>query len=44
MQNGTIKLPSAVSAALERLERAGFDAFAVGGCVRDSIIGRVPND
>jgi tRNA nucleotidyltransferase (CCA-adding enzyme) len=44
VQNGTIKLPSAVSAALERLERAGFDAFAVGGCVRDSIIGRVPND
>ena len=39
-----IQLPSAVSAALERLERAGFDAFAVGGCVRDSIIGRTPND
>ena len=44
MQNVMIQLPSAVSAALERLERAGFDAYAVGGCVRDSIIGRTPND
>lgn len=44
MQNGRILLPPAVSAALDRLERAGFAAYAVGGCVRDSILGRAPND
>lgn len=26
------------------LNQAGFEAYAVGGCVRDSIIGRVPDD
>ena len=37
-------LPSVVLSALERLEQAGFEAFAVGGCVRDSMLGRTPND
>lgn len=44
MRNVMIKLPSAVSAALDRLEHAGYAAYAVGGCVRDSILGRTPND
>lgn len=30
--------------ALERLRSHGFEAYAVGGCVRDSLLGRVPND
>lgn len=29
---------------LEKLEKSGFEAYLVGGCVRDSIIGRQIND
>lgn len=29
---------------MDRLEESGFEAFAVGGCVRDSLMGRVPGD
>ena len=37
-------LPQAVRYVLERLEDAGFAAYAVGGCVRDSLLGRTPHD
>lgn len=37
-------LPEYVKNALDTLERAGFEAFAVGGCVRDSLLGRLPKD
>lgn len=30
--------------AIARLEARGFEAYAVGGCVRDSLLGREPND
>ena len=30
--------------AIRRLEENGFEAYAVGGCVRDSLLGRAPND
>ena len=33
-------LPQAVRYVLERLEDAGFAAYAVGGCVRDTLLGR----
>ena len=36
--------PPAVREALERLEAAGFSACAVGGCVRDSLLGQTPAD
>jgi len=39
-----IKLPANVEKIISRLEEAGFEAYAVGGCVRDSILGRIPND
>ena len=39
-----IELPETVRRAIERLESFGYEAYAVGGCVRDSILGRVPND
>ena len=39
-----MQLPDYVNTALNRLERAGFEAYAVGGCVRDRLMGRVPTD
>ena len=37
-------LPQEVREILTTLEEAGFAAFAVGGCVRDSLLGRTPDD
>ena len=39
-----IKLPSNVEYIIAQLEHAGYEAYAVGGCVRDSLLGRVPGD
>lgn len=39
-----IQLPDKVHKIIETLQAAGFEAYAVGGCVRDSILGREPND
>ena len=39
-----IDLPENVKNIIEELNKAGYEAYAVGGCVRDSILGRVPND
>lgn len=39
-----IKLPPAVDMLLERLRLCGFQAYVVGGCVRDSILGKDPYD
>ena len=39
-----IKLPEDVKFIIDRLKNAGYDAYAVGGCVRDSLLGRTPND
>lgn len=39
-----IKLPASVRAVIESLQAEGFEAYAVGGCVRDSILGREPDD
>jgi len=38
------KIPEYVTHVTEKLEKAGFEAFLVGGCVRDLIIGREPKD
>lgn len=37
-------MPEAVKTIISRLSDAGYEAYAVGGCVRDSITGAVPND
>lgn len=37
-------LPDEVSCLLRQLEAAGHSAYAVGGCVRDTLLGRVPGD
>lgn len=39
-----IHLPSYVHLALDRLTGKGFSAYAVGGCVRDSLLGKKPGD
>lgn len=39
-----IKIPDIISEIITRLEENGFAAYVVGGCVRDSIIGRAVND
>lgn len=40
----TMYLPEAVRYCIDALEKAGFRAYAVGGCVRDHLLGIVPND
>ena len=37
-------LPKNVLACIAALENAGFAAYAVGGCVRDSLLGLTPHD
>ncbi len=37
-------LPKEVKEIIKALENAGFEAYAVGGCVRDFILGREPYD
>lgn len=39
-----ITLPQGASAILDVLQAHGFDAYVVGGCVRDSLLGVVPKD
>lgn len=39
-----INLPEKVSFIIEKLRQAGYDAYAVGGCVRDVVLGREPQD
>ena len=39
-----IQLPEKVSYILDILTRAGYEAYAVGGCIRDSVLGKVPQD
>lgn len=40
----TIRLPDKVGYIITTLEEAGYEAYAVGGCIRDSILGRKPDD
>ena len=39
-----IQMPEKVKYIIDRITAAGFEAYAVGGCVRDSILGRTPQD
>lgn len=40
----TMDMPKNVDIAINLLQSAGFEAYAVGGCVRDSLLGKTPND
>ena len=39
-----MKIPAHVQRCMERLESAGFAVYAVGGCVRDALLGLEPAD
>ncbi|MBP3305358.1 MAG: HD domain-containing protein [Oscillospiraceae bacterium] len=39
-----MRLPEYVLRCLERLEDAGYPCYAVGGCVRDAVLGLTPHD
>ena len=40
----SVQLPEGVCRALAMLEDAGYEAFIVGGCVRDALMGITPKD
>lgn len=39
-----LSIPPYVQVVLQRLEQFGYEAYVVGGCVRDSLMGREPKD
>ena len=39
-----IKMPPSVNMVIDSLHAKGFEAYAVGGCVRDTILAREPGD
>ena len=39
-----MQIPVAVRSVLDRLNRCGYKAYVVGGCVRDALLGRTPAD
>lgn len=39
-----ITMPQQVNFIIRTIQAAGYEAYAVGGCIRDSLLGRQPND
>ena len=39
-----ITVPKGVELIIRQIEQAGYEAYAVGGCVRDALLGREPED
>lgn len=39
-----MKIPEQIAEILAKLENAGFEAYVVGGCVRDEIMGKTAHD
>ncbi len=44
LENLTIKVPEEAGWILKTLREAGYEGYCVGGCVRDCLLGRVPED
>ena len=44
MQDRKILIPEKVNTIIKTLQNHGFEAYAVGGCIRDFIVGRIPED
>ena len=40
----TLKLPPSANRALTMLRNVGYEAYVVGGCVRDSLLHKPPAD
>lgn len=39
-----IEIPTGAAYILQQLNKHGYEAYIVGGCVRDSLLGKQPND
>lgn len=39
-----IEMPYEAEWIIKKIRERGFEAFAVGGCVRDTLLGRIPGD
>ena len=39
-----MKIPEFVLRIIEKIEKAGFEAYVVGGCVRDILLEKMPKD
>src|SRR3990167_10082436 len=44
MKNRRLNVPQEIQTLCEALRTAGFEAYLVGGCVRDLLLGREPKD
>ena len=44
MENEIVRIPADAEKIIAILEQAGYEAYVVGGCVRDSVLGREPED
>ena len=44
MSSHSFAIPNEVSRVTKTLQRAGFEAYLVGGCVRDLFLDKVPKD
>jgi tRNA nucleotidyltransferase (CCA-adding enzyme) len=44
MSDIKIKIPNYAKHIIDKLSENGYEAYVVGGCVRDSLIGKTPND
>ena len=40
----SMQIPAHVEQIIHTLNSHGYEAFAVGGCVRDTLLGRKPGD
>ncbi len=39
-----MKIPNYINNIIEKLEKAGYEAYIVGGCVRDLLLEKIPKD
>ena len=44
VQSYKMRLPGDVEKCIRKLEKEGYSAYAVGGCVRDAMLGLIPHD
>lgn len=44
MKKIKIEIPTRASQVIDAIQASGYEAFVVGGCVRDSVMGKIPHD